>query len=77
MSLGYFKHGYRQYIGAGGQYEGTYGKRAYACGTINATDMLFHKKTQKVVKTVWIVVVVLVIISMIALYIPAIRYGIF
>jgi len=32
--------------------------------------MLFHKKTQKVVRTVWIVIVVLVIISMVALYTP-------
>lgn len=39
--------------------------------------MLFNKKTQKVVKMVWIVIAVLVIISMVALYVPAMRYGIF
>ncbi len=35
--------------------------------------MLFHKKTQKVVRAVWIVIVVLVVISMVALYIPTLN----
>ena len=36
--------------------------------------MLFTKKGQKVAKIVWTVVAVLIIISMIILYIPSIRY---
>lgn len=39
--------------------------------------MLFHKKTQKVVKVLWIIIAVLVIVSMVAFYVPAIRLGIF
>jgi phage shock protein PspC (stress-responsive transcriptional regulator) len=39
--------------------------------------MLFHRKTQKVLKVAWVVLVVFIIISMIVLYIPALRYGSF
>jgi predicted nucleic acid-binding Zn ribbon protein len=37
------------------------------------TTMLFHKKTQKAAKMVWMVICVLVIVSMILLYAPIFR----
>jgi len=41
-----------------------------AISVVYSPSMLFHHKTKKFLKVVWVVVAVLVIVSMIVLYIP-------